>query len=520
MLLTGPMGAGKSTVGPRLATVLGRPFLDLDRELEREAGESIAALFARDGERAFRRREAALLDRVLASPAPHVIALGGGALVDRARRIAVLEGDVVLGLEVRRDTLLARLGASLASRPLLIGGSSASTSLEAAAERLDELLAARRDVYADVHHAIDGEGSVDEVVTRAAASLATPAVRVALGERGYAVRFGAFEALFERELSRLRPTQVVIVTDRNVAEVALERAMTVVHTVLGRDAASVVIEPGELSKELASVDTLWSAFGAAELDRRGLVVALGGGVVGDLAGFAASTWMRGVRWLGVPTSLLAMVDSSVGGKTGFDRATGKNLVGSFSQPTAVIVDGRWLTTLPERERRAGWAEIAKMAWLVGPDAVALIEREGEGALDEAMELAIARKASIVARDEHERDERKLLNLGHTMGHAIELVSGFSLVHGEAVALGLVVAARVADALGASPPVGARMQAMVASLGLPDEPRDWIDRAVPALSRDKKRIGGAIDVVVPYAPGDVRIERFELARYEALVRRGG
>ncbi|MBX3271876.1 MAG: 3-dehydroquinate synthase [Sandaracinaceae bacterium] len=493
VFLSGPMGSGKSTLGRALAQRLGARFVDLDERIEASTGRTVAAHFAEGGEAAFRARERDLARSLLSEP-PAVVALGGGTVTDAPTRRALLEAGTLITLEAPLEVLRARIGDG-AGRPL--------------AGELEARLAARAGAYAECHARVATDGGQEAALDAILAAMARDAVVVPLGERSYRVAFEHRDGL-AGALAPLRPTGVVVVTDDNV-DGPWGRAMA--EAVGAR--ARVVLTPGEEHKTSAAVERIWDAALEAELDRGGVVVAIGGGVVGDLAGFAAATLLRGVRFVQVPTTTLAMVDSSVGGKTGFDRPQGKNLVGAFHQPAHVLVDVETLTTLPDVELRAGLAEVVKSAWLDSEDAVAALERDAEAllardppALRGAIKRSVALKARIVASDEREDAERRWLNLGHTVGHAIEAARGYRGVrHGEAVALGMVAAFRVAASLGDARAVehGARAAALLARLGLPT---DLDASAGPDVHRfvgaDKKRRGDRVHFVVPGAPGEVRV----------------
>jgi 3-dehydroquinate synthase len=248
------------------------------------------------------------------------------------------------------------------------------------------------------------------------------------------------------------------------------------------------------------------------VDRSSLVIGIGGGVVGDLAGFAAATLLRGVRVAHVPTTLLAMVDSAIGGKTGFDTRHGKNLVGAFHQPSFVLSDTHILSSLPRDERRAGLAEVVKSAWIDGDAAVAQLEadadaliRDDEEATTRAIRMAAQLKARIVTEDERETDLRACLNLGHTLAHAIEASSGYAGIrHGEAVSIGMVAASRVAVRTGRMQAQDAeRVRALLDKLGLPTQVEPFLsDRVLSFISADKKRTGAKVSFVAPGAPGEV------------------
>ena len=336
-------------------------------------------------------------------------------------------------------------------------------------------------------------------------------VPVALGERAYDIVIGrdAIDTLGER-IKALRPgARTAILTDENVARAHLSRVTDILNA-SGIESTPIVVPPGEGSKNYATFEKVCEAIIAARIQRNDLVVALGGGVIGDLAGFAAASVRRGLDFVQVPTSLLAMVDSSVGGKTGINSPSGKNLIGAFHQPILVIADTAMLDTLPEREFRAGYAEVAKYGLLGDADFFAWLEsnwREvyaGGAAREHAIAVSCRAKAAIVARDERETGDRALLNLGHTFGHAFEAGAGFSqrLLHGEAVALGCVLAFEFSERQGL---LGgnsvSRVRAHLAEAGLPIRVSDVqggvpdVDRLMELIAQDKKVKRGKLTFIL-------------------------
>jgi 3-dehydroquinate synthase len=280
---------------------------------------------------------------------------------------------------------------------------------------------------------------------------------------------------------------------------------TLQRSLIGAGFAPVLCEipEGETYKNLSTVAGLYEAFATAGLERSSPVIALGGGVVGDTAGFAAATYLRGLPLVQIPTTLLAMVDSSVGGKVGVDLSQGKNLVGAFKPPLAVIVDPAVLATLPAVEFRAGLAEVIKAGIIGAPALVEVLEGSGES-LDWIIRQAIAVKVAVVEEDPYEQGRRAVLNLGHTFAHGFELLSGYRMRHGEAVSLGMVAATRLAVALGRCPPeLAARVERLLARHGLPVHPPDFAPEDVwEAMAADKKRRGGRLRFVLPEAIGRV------------------
>lgn len=522
LYLSGPMGAGKSSVGALVAEALKCPFLDLDREIERTAGHPISALFASRGEAAFREMEAQLV-RMLSAGEPSVIALGGGTVERAPLRRFLLEHGVVITLQASPEELVKRVTRDgLHVRPLL--GTTPRDVIEG-------LLSRRQDAYAECDGIVETGGREVVDVSREVVDLFAArrdALLVPLGRASYPVVIGAgASSRLAAELARLSPpvTQVLVVTDENVAEHALRWTgglpIPVTH---------VVLEPGESEKTIDAVQTIWDAALEAQMDRDACVVAIGGGVVGDLAGFAAATLLRGVRLVQMPTTLLAMVDSSTGGKTGFDRPQGKNLVGAFWQPVCVLADTDVLSTLPARELRAGLAEVVKTSWIEGESDVAALERDAPllsqpfgahvaHAFTSAIQRSVRTKARIVSDDPHERGARRLLNLGHTFGHALESASGYALLHGEAVALGLVFAAQCTRALGLSDDAEheARLTRLLRALHIPlDLPRLDAAQACAFLASDKKNTGTQLRFVRCEAPGSCVVSPVDRARLQTFL----
>jgi 3-dehydroquinate synthase len=329
-------------------------------------------------------------------------------------------------------------------------------------------------------------------------------LEVGLGERAYPILIGP--GLLDdaaRWRAAIRGRHVLVVSNETVAPLYLERVIASLGDFV---AASLVLPDGEAYKTLEQTARVYAALAALGASRDACIVALGGGVIGDLAGFAAASWMRGIDFLQVPTTLLAMVDSSVGGKTGVNLPAGKNLVGAFHQPCAVVADTATLDTLPEREYRAGLAEVVKygalgdagfLAWLEA-NADALNRRDGDS-VAEAIARCCAHKAAIVARDETERGERALLNFGHTFGHALETECGYgTLLHGEAVAIGMCQAAALSTRLGmAGEADAARLADLLHVLGLPVTPPAGLDAdALLAHMRlDKKNLSGRLRLIL-------------------------
>jgi shikimate kinase/3-dehydroquinate synthase len=522
LVLVGMMGAGKTSVGRRLAGRLGLPFADADSEIETAAGMSIAEIFARHGETEFRQGERRVVARLLAG-GPKVLATGGGAYMLEETRQAIAKHAIAIWLKADVDVLMRRVR-KRSNRPLLHNVDAEAT--------MRRLIGERYPIYAQADLTVtsrDGphDAVIDDIVALLEAHLSLPAlvtgsdtlpemasacVPVELGARRYEIKIGpGLIAEAGRHIAALAPeTACCIVTDRNVAALHLAALRTSLAEA-GIAYRVVEIEPGERSKSYAGFATVCDALLAARLERRDLVVAFGGGVVGDLAGFAAASVRRGLRLVQIPTSLLAQVDSSVGGKTAINSPLGKNLVGAFHQPSLVLADTDVLASLPPREFRAGYAEIVKYGLIDDAPFFTWLERNrtaifGRGAaLVEAIAKSCAAKAAVVARDETEEGDRALLNLGHTFGHALESLTAFDgerLVHGEGVAVGMACAFRFSARLGhCDEATAARVEAHLTAAGLPTRIRDiagWNADAqsiLEAMYQDKKVQRGALTFIL-------------------------
>ena len=506
VFLSGPMGSGKSHLARALSRQWKSEAVDLDALIEQRAGATVSQLFAQRGEAGFRTLETEVLEGVLGGGA-RIVSLGGGTVKNRALRHRLLREGTLISLTASLDTLTARVGTG-GTRPLVAG--------QNVRQRLSELLDERGPIYAECHALLATDAADPAALARQISAVARErAIVVPLLDRTYRVHVGAgVRGRLGAELRRaVRGRQVVVVTDTGVEQPWAGEARQAVEAA-GFGTVPVCLAAGETHKNIASIEAIWDAALDAGVDRDALVLAVGGGVVGDMAGFAAATILRGIGLAQLPTTLLAMVDSAVGGKTGIDRPQGKNLIGSFEQPRFVLCDIDTLSTLPIEEVRAGLAEVIKSAWLDGEASVALLERHAAGLLaidpdatTAAVRMSVKLKARIVTEDEKEAGARALLNLGHTVGHAIEAAGGYAAVrHGEAVALGLVAAFRVARRLGhASGEQAERVTALLARMELPTDVDRYLDeRALGFLSSDKKRQGGKVRFVVPGAPGSTQL----------------
>ena len=504
LFLYGPPGSGKSTIGRLLAARLALPFTDLDAVIVETDGRPIPQIFAEEGEPGFRAREKQALADMSARPR-HVVALGGGALLNpECRALAEASGEV-LCLACTLETLCRRIDNAPGSRPLA-GGHAA----------LEKLMANRAAHYASFPRRLDVTNGTPETLAEAAETL-FGAWRIDSGDvpsRVFAGR-NLIAGLGEEAAALGLGKRAVVVCDSNTDPLYGERVEASLRAA-GVETSRTVIAAGESTKTLATVQSIWSAFLRAGLARDDFAVAVGGGVVGDLTGFAAATWMRGIRWVNVSTTLLSMVDASTGGKTGCDLPEAKNLIGAFHSPSLVLADVDTLASLPAREVRCGLAEAIKHAFIADPGLLDILPTGTTGVspvdLSAFVARALAVKVRCVREDPLEKNIRGKLNLGHTVGHAVEVVSDFTIQHGEAVAIGTVEEARLAVRLGLAPADWPeQVAAPFARVGLPTALPEGctFESLVPVMKRDKKKKGGVVRFALPCAPGDVRLTPVDL-----------
>lgn len=548
IVLVGFMGSGKTSTGRRLAHRLGLDFIDADTEIEAAAGMSIADIFARHGEPYFRDGERRVMARLL-DDGPRVIATGGGAFMNEETRARIAKLGLSVWLKADPDVLWRRVR-KRSHRPLLQSSDPEAT--------LRTLLEQRYPIYARADVTVDSrdgphEVAVEEIIAGIefflrfspepppltplrkmedlcnSTSIQDPAsdhkaammrarVDVELGSRSYGILIGpGLIAEAAGHIRRLAPMAAcAIVTDANVAKRHLP-ALEGELDAAGIRHSRVIVAAGEASKSFGVYAEVCDALIAAKLERGDLILALGGGVIGDLAGFAAATLRRGMRFVQLPTTLLAQVDSSVGGKTGINSRHGKNLVGAFHQPSLVLADTQALETLPPREFRAGYAEVAKYGLIGDAGFFRWLEVNWRGVFAggpervHAIAASCKAKAAVVARDEHEQGERAMLNFGHTFGHALERITdydGARLVHGEGVAIGMACAFRFSARGGlCALEDQIRVEAHLNAVGLPARIADIpgfsgdADQILEAMHQDKKVEQGALTFVLARAIGD-------------------
>jgi shikimate kinase/3-dehydroquinate synthase len=515
LVLVGLPGSGKTAVGRRLARRHEAVFVDLDEEIERDAGRPIPSIFAEEGEAGFRARERRAIEALgPADPRPgltRVIATGGGAPVDPRNRWRLYRGRMAAWLDAPPEILAQRVRNSPVPRPLLSGRDPVATMRGLAATRAAFYGPALR------VNGIVGLAGIVEALERHLDDPVADGTRLlcaatALGR--YELGDGTAAAGVIAALGNLEARRAILVSEPRAWETcgaALADALV---------AAGVPIDPillprGEDAKRLGVIEDAARQLAALRAERTDPIVAIGGGALGDAAGFLAATWLRGVPLIHVPTTLVAQLDSSIGGKTAVDLPEGKNLVGAFHQAAANITDVSFLRTLDPRELRAALGEAVKMGTLGDERLLELLESDGpaiargdpavfaSGAMAELVERCAVAKIEVVTADERERGGRISLNLGHSLAHAVETVAGFrGILHGEAVAYGLRAALRIGVTVGVTPPERAgRVEALLDRLGLgsavlPCPVGDVLD----AVATDKKHHGGRLRWVLATAGG--------------------
>jgi shikimate kinase / 3-dehydroquinate synthase len=525
VVLVGLPGSGKSVIGRRLANRHAASFIDLDERIERATGRSIPDIFAEDGEASFRALERAAIAELgpadPARPIGRVIASGGGAVVDPRNRWALYRGRATVWLDGRPEVLAQRLRRSPHVRPLVAVRDPIGTIRDlgtrrsrfyAAAEIHQSGVAEVQGVVDAIERRLDQHPGVAPAGGTTLLRADTPIGRLVLGA-GMAV------PALAAELDALQARRAVVITETGAWEAIGARIETGLRA-LGWTLERVMLPQGEAAKRLSVVEDAARELTRLHVERSEPLIAVGGGALGDAAGFLAAVYLRGVPCIQVPTTLAAQLDSSIGGKTGVDLPEGKNLLGAFHQPAAIVTDVDLLRTLPARQLRAGLGEAVKMAVLGDERLFELLEEQGPaiaqgerrafegGAVAELVERAAWAKVEIVVADERERRPtggRITLNLGHSLGHAVEAAAGYgALLHGEAVAYGLRAAARIGLEAGVTPVTRAeRIAGLLDRLGLASEPLPYsLESVLTHLATDKKHAGGQLRWVLPSAEGVV------------------
>ncbi|MQR02681.1 bifunctional shikimate kinase/3-dehydroquinate synthase AroKB [Glaciimonas soli] len=540
IFLVGLMGAGKTTVGRALARKLNKTFIDSDHEIEARTGASIPLIFELEGETSFRQREADVI-RDLSERENLVLATGGGAILNPQNRALLGARGTVIYLRASVNSILQRTGRDK-NRPLL--------QTENPRRVLEELTRQRDPLYREIADIVVDTGRpnvqflvnsillqlqsrgfhipsqttqppavnqtsstifpmTQDQITAAGISSQTSSLanslRVELGERSYPIEIGQSLLNDSERLSRLiNGKQVVVITNTTVAPLYLH-VLRASLLAAGKKIIEIILPDGEEEKNWSNLMVIFDRLLAEKCDRKTTLIALGGGVIGDLTGYAASAYMRGVPFVQIPTTLLAQVDSSVGGKTGINHPLGKNMIGAFYQPQAVIADTATLQTLPARELSAGLAEVIKYGAVIDAGFFDWIEENitklmarDSAALAYAIQRSCEIKADVVRQDEREGGLRAILNFGHTFGHAIESGLGYGKwLHGEAVGCGMIMAADLSHRLGHIDVIAKdRVTALVRAAGLPDiAPNLGSQRWLELMQVDKKNEDGQIRFIL-------------------------
>jgi shikimate kinase/3-dehydroquinate synthase len=542
IFLIGLSGSGKSTVGRLLERDLGMPLLDIDALIEEECGERIPTIFARHGEKYFRSCESRVLDRVTRTQNGAIISTGGGIVTRAENRALMAERGVRVYLQVEPDLALQRLQAQMELaiaqntifevRPLLAGPDPLAS--------LQHLLSARATWYQEAELVCSTLNKSARQVAReiiamlnSAGKLETvaPIVRHIKTGDGYdaIVDWGGLGRLGDYLKQLQLPTRIFLFTDSNLERLYASTLLPHLEQA-GFEPHLYVIPAGESSKSLTQLSAIYDWLVERQAERREAIIAFGGGVVGDLVGYAAASYLRGVPLIQVPTSLLAQVDSAIGGKTGINHPQGKNLIGAFYSPRLVLADPALLLTLPERERTEGWAEIVKYGIILDAELFAQLEAHADTLrafshppvplLCQIIARCIDLKAMVIEEDEREQGRRAILNYGHTLAHALENISGYGeWLHGEAVSLGMVAAAMLAQEADMFPAAAVeRQNALLAALGLPTVYHGTLrtQDILAKIQLDKKVVGKRVRWIMPRQIGDVIITQMPDELVERVV----
>jgi 3-dehydroquinate synthase/shikimate kinase/3-dehydroquinate synthase len=516
IFIYGPPGSGKSHTSRLLAKSLALPLIEMDDEIENQAGIKIADIFDREGEAGFRQRETEILRQLHHRP-PSVVALGGGALLASANAAYAREHGTVICLCARLETLQSRLRFDGRKRPLLDCNRGSN---------LEKLLSERREHY----HSFDIQLPTDELSPAEVAwEIQTLVGRFQLHAMGSSypviISEGISDIPEKKEWLLPADSNAYLLADQSLFGLYKDK-LNQLTTALPLHPEPILIPPGETSKSLSQLQNIWESLLSAGADRNSLLVVFGGGVIGDLGGFAAATFMRGISWVNIPTSLVAQVDAGLGGKTAINLPAGKNLVGAFYPPRAVWIDPLLLHTLPPEEFANGMAEVIKHA-ILGDEKLYGLCQSGPGKIRQELKTcvrrAVAVKIKIIEQDPYERGLRQVLNFGHTIGHALENTHNFRLSHGQAVAIGMAVETYISEQIGlAETGLAKEIVGMLNEYGLPHSiPEDIsIDQILHNLSYDKKRNPQGIPFALPVRIGEVRhgIQVPDLKTYLEAFRR--
>ncbi len=508
IVLTGFMGTGKTSVGKEISRRLGYPFIDTDDLIEEREGMPISLIFKEKGENYFRKIEREIVHKVSAMK-DVVIATGGGVIKNKDNVKDLGDGGILIWLKTEPGVILRRVMAEGGKRPLL--------NVEEPLEEINRLLSERERLYMQSDMAIDTSyitpvETAEEIIERLC--LDSQIVNVELKDRSYKIIIGRgiLQKLGVR-VKEFRPSRTAIISNKTIFPLYRETFLISLNE-YGMDPEIILIPDGEEYKDLLWAYYIHGRLLKAMFDRDSLLIAFGGGVVGDITGFVASTYMRGIKYIQVPTTLLAQVDSSVGGKTGVNHPLGKNMIGTFYQPSLVFIDIDTLNSLPERQFLASMAEVIKYGVIADRELFDYLEEKREDILKggDSLMTIIKRsceiKADVVARDERESGVRAILNFGHTIGHAIETVTGYRrFLHGEAISIGMSAVGEIATEMGVlGRDEALRIRELLQMYRLPVHFPDDLDisEIIEAMEIDKKARRGRLRFVLPESIGRVRI----------------
>ena len=505
--LYGPPFSGKTTTGALLAAALDLPFIDLDHEIEKRTSHLIPQIFQDEGEEGFRQHESEVLAKVV-QLGPAVIALGGGTLLAADNRRMVEKHGQVVCISTPEEILLERIQHGSNFRPLLSELQVSDSPASHSAMRMLALLEQRAGHYSSFPTLVStGKRAPDELVELAQIKLGRFHVRGMGMPYEILIRSGLRDQTGAILAAQGLHGPVALLADENVARLYASSLQESLKKA-GFQAVDIRFPAGDQAKTIETATRVWQGMLENGIERRSTLAALGGGVTTDLGGYAAAAYMRGIPWVALPTSLLGMVDASIGGKTGLDLLNGKNIVGAFHPPRAVLIDPDFLGSLPQAEFNNGMAEVIKAAIIGDEELFSLCSHGPEavmGALHEVIARAIAVKTKVIQADPFEEGLRAVLNLGHTLGHAIEAASGYKVRHGEAIASGIVAAARLAHQRGIVEP--ALVEQIIETLTRFLLPVNLLV-SIPAqniletMRKDKKRTAGSHHFVLPQRIGAV------------------
>jgi len=499
IFITGFMATGKSTTGRILARTIGYKFIDTDYTIVKQTGKTIAEIFEEEGEEYFRELEERVIESLAAAEGDFVISLGGGAILSNKNLQTIKRHGALISLTADIDTILERSALSPEKRPLLVEKNRAE---------IETLLKSRMSYYEKGDFIVDTSGREKEEIADLCLAL-IDGITVKLERKSY-------DILIDENIYDFIPcftqkyTSQTIISSKKIFDLHGKKIADCL-----KNPNIILLEEGEENKNINTIEDIYNQLLEKGVDRYGLIIALGGGVIGDMSGFVASTYQRGIAFVQFPTTLLAAVDSSIGGKTGINHEKGKNLIGTFYQPNAVFIDPTTIKTLPERELKSGIAEVIKYGVIYDRNFFDYLKENSEQilagdleSLEYIINCAAAIKADVVAADEQEQHLRAVLNFGHTVGHALETITNYKqYTHGETVAIGMAIVSKIALSLDMCyKSVVDEITSILELYSLPTTiPADTdLDKLMKIMHGDKKAKGNIINFILPKSIGEVAI----------------